>query len=82
MENQDLFERCHIIAYSLSARIADKKNIFIGTNALNKSIMKKILMLGGAMQQIPAIKCAKELGYYVITCDYLPENEGHKYADK
>lgn len=44
--------------------------------------MKKILMLGGAMQQIPAIKCAKELGYYVITCDYLPENEGHKYADE
>ena len=41
-ENQDLFERCHIIAYSLSARIADRKNIFIGTNSLNKSIMKKI----------------------------------------
>lgn len=39
-------------------------------------------MLGGAMQQIPAIKCAKELGYYVITCDYLPSNEGHKYADE
>lgn len=44
--------------------------------------MKKILMLGGAMQQIPAIKCAKKLGYYVITCDYLPNNEGHKYADE
>ncbi len=42
--------------------------------------MKKILMLGGAMQQIPAIKEAKEKGYYVITCDYLPENPGHKYA--
>ncbi len=44
--------------------------------------MKKILMLGGSMQQIPAIKKAKELGYYVITCDYTPENPGHKYADE
>lgn len=44
--------------------------------------MKKILMLGGAMQQIPAIKCAKELGFYVITCDYLPNNPGHKFADE
>lgn len=44
--------------------------------------MKKILMLGGSMQQIPAIKRAKELGYYVVTCDYLPDNPGHKYADE
>lgn len=44
--------------------------------------MKKILMLGGAMQQIPAIKQAKEMGYYVITCDYLPDNPGHKFADE
>ena len=44
--------------------------------------MKKILMLGGAMQQIPAIQKAKELGFYTITCDYLPENPGHKLADE
>lgn len=43
--------------------------------------MKKILMLGGAMQQIPAIAAAKKMGLYVITCDYLPENPGHQYAD-
>ena len=43
--------------------------------------MKKILMLGGSMQQIPAIKAAKEMGLYTITCDYLPENPGHKFAD-
>lgn len=43
--------------------------------------MKRLLMLGGAMQQIPAIQKAKELGNYVITCDYLPKNPGHKYAD-
>lgn len=44
--------------------------------------MKKLLMLGGSMQQIPAIQRAKELGFYVITCDYLPSNPGHKYADE
>lgn len=44
--------------------------------------MKKVLMLGGSMQQIPAIKRAKEMGFYVITCDYLPNNPGHKYADE
>ena len=44
--------------------------------------MKKLLFLGGSMQQIPAIKRAKERGVYVITCDYLPENPGHRYADE
>lgn len=39
-------------------------------------------MLGGAMQQIPAITAAKKMGLYVITCDYLPENPGHQYADE
>ena len=44
--------------------------------------MKKLLMLGGAMQQIPAIKQAREMGHYVITCDYEPANPGHKYANE
>ena len=44
--------------------------------------MKKILLLGGAMQQIPSILKAKELGYYTITCDYLPGNPGHRLADE
>ena len=44
--------------------------------------MKKLLFLGGSMQQIPAIKKAKEMGIYVITCDYLPNNPGHKFADE
>jgi biotin carboxylase len=39
-------------------------------------------MLGGSYFQVPAIKYAKDAGYYVITCDYLPENPGHKYADE
>lgn len=44
--------------------------------------MKKVLLLGGAAAQVPSIKKAKELGYYTITCDYLPDNPGHKYADE
>ena len=44
--------------------------------------MKKILMLGGSLYQTYAIKEAKRLGYYVITCDYLPENPGHQFADE
>ncbi|MFF5993405.1 ATP-grasp domain-containing protein [Lysinibacillus sp. KU-BSD001] len=42
--------------------------------------MKKLLMLGGSHLQIPAIKKAREMGHYVITCDYLEENPGHQYA--
>lgn len=42
LENKNIFERCHIIAYSLSAKLADKRNIFIGTETLNISIMSKI----------------------------------------
>lgn len=42
--------------------------------------MKRILFLGGAPTQIPPIRYAREQGHYVITCDYLPENPGHKLA--
>jgi len=44
--------------------------------------MKRVLLLGGAMQQIPIIRKAKEMGLYAITCDYLPENPGHALADE
>ena len=43
---------------------------------------KKILLLGGANTQIPSILTAKKMGYYTITCDYLPDNPGHKFADE
>lgn len=45
-------------------------------------MQKRILFLGGSKFQIPPIKYAKEQGYYVITCDYLPDNPGHVYADE
>jgi len=44
--------------------------------------MKKLLLLGGLRYLIPVIKTAKRLGYYVITCDYLPENIAHNYSDE
>lgn len=44
--------------------------------------MKKLLFLGGSMQQVVIILRAKELGYYTIVCDYLPDNPGKKVADK
>lgn len=44
--------------------------------------MRKMLLLGGSVSQIPLINKAKKMGYYVITCDYLPDNPGHKLADE
>jgi carbamoylphosphate synthase large subunit len=44
--------------------------------------MKKILLLGGSTQQIPAIEYAKKQGYGTILCDYLPDNPGQHYADR
>lgn len=42
--------------------------------------MKKIMFLGGAIQQIPVIQYAKEQGCFTILCDYLPNNPGRNYA--
>lgn len=44
--------------------------------------MKKLLILGAMGMHVPLIKRAKELGIYTITCDYLPDNPGHKLADE
>ena len=45
-------------------------------------MQKRILFLGGSKFQIPPIVYAKEQGHYVITCDYLPDNPGHAFADE
>lgn len=39
-------------------------------------------MLGGSDLQVSAIIEAKKMGLYVITCDYLPDNPGHKFSDE
>lgn len=43
---------------------------------------KKLLLLGGLRYLLPVIESAHRLGYYVITCDYLPNNIAHKYSDE
>ena len=43
---------------------------------------KKILLLGGDHLLIPVIEAAHELGCYVITVDYLPDNIAHTYSDE
>lgn len=44
--------------------------------------MKKIMLLGGSRYLLPVIEAAHNLGYYTITCDYLPDNVAHKYSDE
>lgn len=43
---------------------------------------KRIMVLGGSNFQLPIIMRAKEMGLYVISCDYLPDNPGHKFSDE
>ena len=44
--------------------------------------MKKILIVGAGIEQIPAIKIAKEMGFRVLTNDMNPHAPGFQYADK
>src|SRR5579864_5903062 len=43
---------------------------------------KRLLILGGTDYQVTAIRYARRQGHYVITCDYLPDNPGHRLADE
>ena len=43
---------------------------------------KRLMILGGSRYILPIIKKAHDLGVYVITCDYLPDNIAHKYSDE
>ncbi|MCX5815842.1 MAG: ATP-grasp domain-containing protein [Proteobacteria bacterium] len=43
---------------------------------------KKLLFLGGALYQVPALRRAKELGCYVILADRDTEVPGRAYADE
>ncbi len=44
--------------------------------------MKRVLIIGASILQFPAIKKAKELGYYVGVVDYNPDAIGIPYADE
>lgn len=43
---------------------------------------KKILITGGAYTDIPLIKAAKELGFYVVTTGNRENDMGHQYSDE
>jgi len=40
------------------------------------------MILGGSRYALPVIRAAHDLGVYVITADYLPDNFAHKYSDE
>ena len=44
--------------------------------------MKRLLIIGASILQLPAIKKAKELGHYVAVADFNPNAIGIPYADK
>ena len=44
--------------------------------------MKKLLIIGASVLQLPAIKRAKDLGYYVGVIDYNPNAVGISFADE
>ena len=46
------------------------------------SFKKKMLLLGGSHAEIPLIKAAQEMGWFVITTGNAREGLGHPYADK
>ena len=66
----------------LSGSAATKEAAVINRSLQEEGRRKRILFLGGSYQQIPAIEEARARGWYVITCDYLPDNPGHKLADE
>lgn len=43
---------------------------------------KTLLALGGSRLILPIVEAAHELGHRVVTCDYLPGNFAHAYADE
>ncbi len=44
--------------------------------------MKRLLIIGASILQLPAIKKAKEMGLYVAVADYNPQAIGIPYADE
>lgn len=43
---------------------------------------KRLMLLGGSIYLLPVIREAHNMGIYVITADYLPNNIAHKYSDE
>lgn len=46
------------------------------------TVEKKLVILGGSRYILPVIEAAHEMGVYVVTMDYLPDNIAHRYSDE
>lgn len=44
-------------------------------------VQKTLLALGGSRLLMPLIEAVHTLGHRIVTCDYLPDNFAHAYAD-
>ena len=44
--------------------------------------MRKVMILGGNIAQVPLIEAAKREGYYVVLVDYTTTNPGIALSDK
>lgn len=51
-------------------------------NKVIRSNMKRLLIIGASILQLPAIKKSKELGHYVAVADFNPNAVGIPYADE
>lgn len=67
------------IFFKTISSVLKRENIYVDVNGGN---MKKLLIIGASVLQVPAIKKAKELGYYVGVIDYNPKAVGIQYADE
>lgn len=75
LKEAKLFNKSHIIAYSLSAKKCDPDNIFIGTEYLNKTTMKNV-----EKDIYENIKKDNRVYLYKVTPKYKTENSSIPYA--
>lgn len=66
------------IFFKTIATVVSRENVYIEDHAQKK----KLLILGGSVLQLPAIKKAKELGLYVGIIDYDKNAVGIAFADE
>ena len=70
IKEMKIYNKSHIIGYSLSAKNADENNIFIGTEYLNKTTMKSV-----ENDIYNYIKKDKRIFIYKVTPKYKKKND-------
>jgi biotin carboxylase len=76
---------CAWIAFEKAVDFVTHRNAVELSEVGSKTRMiseKRLMVLGAGPFQAPAIRKAADLGAYVITVDYLPQNIGHKYGHR